>query len=478
MNKNKELIKNTLVFGFGTIGTKAMQFILIPLYSSVLSTEEFGCADLIVSTVSLISPFLMLGISSGVFRFILNHRENEKGALKLALIISFIGIALNFLIMPFWNSFEIFGGYGYLLPFVYSLFVLKNVFSQYCKAIEKNVIYALDGIISTITLTVFSIIFLLIYSFGIKGYIYAIIISNLISVIYFVITCSIIETLKNSRLDKKLSKEMLKYSLPLTPNELSWWVIQMSDRYMLIFFCGPAINGIYSMSYKIPGIFNILVSIFIQAFGITAIKECDYNDNEEKKIDGEYFQNIYKKYIAFTFITVDIVILLSKPLAYLFLKKDFFISWRYIPLLLIAYAIGNLQAFYGSIYNGIKDTKMISVSTFSGMLINIVLNMILIPRYNAYGAAIATIASYVTVYLLRMIGLLRYVNMKHFVFEIGISFVVLIIISYCYTNVNGVTLSLIIICSLFLIYLYRITIREIFISSARIINLKIGRKKS
>ena len=102
------------------------------------------------------------------------------------------------------------------------------------------------------------------------------------------------------------------------PNSLSWWIIQMSDRYMLIFFCGAAINGLYSMAYKIPSIFNLIVSIFISAFGITAMKECDAK-TEEGKYDGSYFEQVYGHYLSLTFVAVVFIILLSRPIAFLIL---------------------------------------------------------------------------------------------------------------------------------------------------------------
>ena len=147
--------------------------------------------------------------------------------------------------------------------------------AQYCKAIEKNITYALDGIISSLTLTTCSILLIVHYHMGVMGYILANIISRTISILYFIIICKIPSTLYQAKIDRELTKELLAYSIPLMPNNISWWIIQMSDRYMLIFFCGAALNGLYSMAYKIPSIFNLIVSIFFSAFGITTMKECD-----------------------------------------------------------------------------------------------------------------------------------------------------------------------------------------------------------
>ena len=298
MNKKKELFKNIVIFGIGTFGTKVMQMLLVPLYTIYMTTSEFGVADVINSTNSLISPILTLGLGNGLLRYLLGKAENEKAATKLAVTVCFGGTALLALFVPLVSKIEIFGEYSYILPILYFVTTLKMYLSQICKAKEKNIIYAIDGILQTVILTVFCILFIAIWKWGVRGYLYSIIIANAVSIIYYGIFIHLFRLLHHSKFDKKLNREMLRYSLPLIPNELSWWVIQMSDRYMVIFFCGESLNGIYSMAYKIPGIFNLLVSVFIQAFGITAIKECDTGKKINGKVDGTFFEKLFEKYIG------------------------------------------------------------------------------------------------------------------------------------------------------------------------------------
>ena len=137
------------------------------------------------------------------------------------------------------------------------------------------------------------------------------------------------------------------------------------------------------------------------------------------------------------------------------MKNDFYQAWKYVPFLLVAFAIGNLQAFYGSILAGIKDTKTISKSTMAGMLVNVVLNLILIPLYNAYGAAIATIVSYLVVYIVRLRGIQKSVQMNNYVIDTAISIVVILLISALYIFNTNLTLLLSIALSILLIIYYR-----------------------
>ena len=434
MEKSKELAKNTGIFAIGTIGSKLMQFLLVPIYTLFLKTSEYSAADLIVSTVFLLSPLLTIGIGNGVIRFILDRPENRGKVLKLCLYIVLAGFLLLLMFIPLLNSLELFSGYGCLVPFVFACYSIKHIFANYCKAIEKNLLYSIDGIISALTLTLFSVAFLAIAHMGILGYILATVLSLFISICFFLTKCDIVAVLSRDKIDIKLSKEVIKYAFPLMPNELSWWVVQMSNRYILVFFCGAAVNGIFSMAYKIPGIFNLIVSIFIQAFGITAIKECNLDNRLNCKIDGSYFSRIYEKYCAVTFLSVLVVIMASKPLAIILLKNEFREAWKYIPFLLCAYAVGNLQSFYGSIYWGLKKSGLVLLSTLLGAATSVALNFVFVPKFGAMGACCAAIASYCVIYITRLLGLKKNIVMQHFVVRNIISIFLILVTSILYVR--------------------------------------------
>lgn len=459
--KTKELFKNIIIFGIGVFGAKAMQMLLVPLYTSYMSTGEFGVADIIISTISLVLPIFMLGVENAIVPFVLGKEQNQKNVLKLSLSICIIGTMVLMLIVYIWD-FKIFEEYEYMIPLLYFVSTLKLVLLEFCKGIEKNLVFAVGGIIEVIALTLLSILFLAVLELGIIGYLLAILISHCVVILYLAITCPILQTLKGAKFNDVLNKEIFSYAVPLIPNELSWWGIQMSDRYMITFFCGSAMNGLYSMAYKIPGIFNLLVSIFIKAFKITAIKECDMNKMDGGKYDGSYFSRIYESYMSITFLTVVLVIFITKPVAAIFLQKDFFESWVYVPLLLCAYAIGNLQAFYGSIYSGIRKSKPISLSTFIGMGVNIVLNLALIPQYGAYGAAIATITGYFFVYLIRMVCIKKYVFMEHFELKAFASIALVLAVSIFYIQATWNSYMICAVLYGVLIIMYRKNIAELF----------------
>lgn len=454
MDRNQELKRNTIVFGIGVFGAKLMQFILIPLYTIYLSTADYSTSDIISSTVTMLLPFFTLGMGHGILRFVLGKPEHRKPLLQFSIRICLISTAILFALLPLFKWFGIFMGNEVFIPLLFLFVSLKTVLANYCKAIDKNKIYALNGIISAVTTAFFSWFLLGILRIGVKGYLIAILISNIISVLYFCINCNVVSTLRLNVENKEVVRDTLRYSVPLMPNDLAWWIIQMSDRYMVTWICGAAVNGVYTMAYKIPGIFNILVSIFIQAFNITAFKVCDLND-QDGKVDGTYFENLYSKYLAMTFVAVTFVMLATQPIALLLIKKDFYLSWTFTPFLLIAFAIGNLESFIGSILGGIKKTNISFLSTVIGAAVNIMLNLLLIRKYQTYGAIIATVIGYFIVYIIRLIGVKKYVSMNMFSKKSICSLVLLLLMAICYVN-NNIPIRIVsIIMMLMILLLYK-----------------------
>ncbi len=392
-----ELVKNTIIFAIGTLGTKLIMFLLVPLYSTYMTAAEFGEADLIISSMSMIHPILCLGIDQAIIRFGLTKKSGKEEVLKIAINISIIGVLVLIIILLVLHQLEIVKKYWLTIILTYIGISFTTVLSNYSKTVEKNIVYAINSILHAVVLCVLNIIFIVELKAGINGYIISIIGAYLFSIVFLTVLCKSLSAYFKYKFNFGLAKEMIRYSLPLVPNVLSWWIIQMSDRYMITFFSGVSLNGFYTMAYKIPSVFNLLVSIFMQAFDITVFKEVD------RGIDRVYVEKIYRYYISISFIGGSLIMVLIRPISSLILRNDFSGAWIYVPLLLFAYIISNLQAFYGVLYGGFKATQISFKSTVIGAFANIILNLVLIPQFEAFGAAIATILSYIIIYIIRMI---------------------------------------------------------------------------
>ena len=386
-----------MLFFVGSFGSKIISYFLIPFFTIYLTTEEYGISDTIFTTVSLAYPILSLAIYEAVFRFLLDKKD-EKQAFTIGVIISFISCVIVSIGALFFLSNDRFSEFYLYFVLYYIFIVFANLLSNLAKGIGKNGLLALSGILSTIVLVVSCLIFIKYLTLGIFGYLLAYIVSNFFVCVFLLVGCRSYKYISKPRnISKQLILNMLKYALPIIPNAISWWLSTSSDRYIINWMCGYSYTGIYSMGYKIPTLITMVTGVFLTAWQISSV---DDFGSEKSKV---FFEKVYSLFLALTSILVSFIILLTRELSFVLFKNDFFEAWVYVPILCFAYLFHDLSSFYGSIYIASKHTKMMFVSTFSGALVNFVLNIILIYYFGPYGAAIATLIGFFMVWILRTI---------------------------------------------------------------------------
>lgn len=406
MKKYKDLIKNIGVLTLSNFGSKILSFLLVPLYTSILTTEEYGNFDFITVTISLLIPILTLNITEAALRFLLDKKNNQKDIFEICLktIIISIFILLIFVIVNrYLNIIPILNVYNIFFVIYYIVSLNYEWAQNFTRGLDKLSNIAIGGIINSIFILFLNILFLVIFKLGLKGYFLANIIANIIATSYLLISINIKQYIKFDTINvfcvsnKRLKKEMLKYSKPLMVNSIGWWINNVSDRYIVTYILGVAENGIYSVAYKIPSILSIIQSIFNQAWAITAVKTFDKNDEDR------FFESIYVSYNFLMVCWCSILIILTKFLASILYKNEFYNAWKYMPFLMISIVFSAISGLLGGIFSAVKNSKMMSVSTMVGAIINIILNFFLIHIVGTIGAAISTAISCCIVWIIRMI---------------------------------------------------------------------------
>ena len=200
--------------------------------------------------------------------------------------------------------------------------------------------------------------------------------------------------------------KMVSYSFPLVANSLAWWVNNASDRYILTFFCGATINGIYAVSYKIPTILSTVQGFFYNSWSISAITEFDKDDR-----DG-FLGNVYTMYSCVSFIGCSLIMLFNIYIAKILYSNDFYQAWQPVPFLLLGTAFNGLALFEGCLFTAVKKTKAVSYTTFAGAIINTIMNFAFIPFIGAVGAAVATCLGYFATWMVRTFQMRKFVSIK------------------------------------------------------------------
>lgn len=394
----KKLFSNTLIFAIGTFGSKLLVLLLVPLYTACLSPAEYGTVDLIAQTANLLIPIVTLSAADAALRFTLDTKvlEEQKRIYSSLLTIILIGFAVLAALFPIISSFEYLSGNGLLLIVYVFTASLKQLNATFVRALEKVKLYAVDGIITTLTMLLLNILFLIVFKWGIVGYLLAIILSDGISSVFLFLTARLWRYISPKAPSKALMREMLRYSIPLIPTTLLWLVTSISDRFIITYFHGEAMNGINTVAYKIPTILTTVFTMFSNAWNMSAITE---NDSEDR---SRFYTNIFSLNQAFMYVMSAGILLLNRPITYIWVNPAYYEAHRYSPILTIATIFTCFNVFLGSAYMASKKTKRSFWTSLAAGVINIILNFALIPKHGIYGAAIATAVSYFAVFFMRL----------------------------------------------------------------------------
>jgi len=410
MNKSKYLIDNIFLFFLGNFGSKALTFILTPIYTLYLSTEQYGMVDLIQSTMNLLVPLLLLGSAEATMRFAMDKRMDNNEVLTFSIYILFGGTIILAISTPLLKNIEVFSNYAIYIPWIYFVTAGKGLLSQFCRGIEKIRLYVMDSLMTAAILLGLTIVFLAWLKWEAHGFLLAWIISNGVSCVFLVVSGKLYRYLTiSSPISKEVFQKMLYYGLPLVPHSLSWSITSLLERYFVAIFCGLAINGLYSIAFRVPAIMAVFIEVFMQAWQLSAIKEYEVDR------DNAFYCKVYKYYSTFIFLIGSGLILSSKLIALLLFKNEFYVAWKYVPLLMCAMTLANLQNYFGTLYTAFKKTNKLFITTISGALVSIALNLILIPWIEAYGAIIAIYISYIVVYIYRYTDTSKFIkiNINH-----------------------------------------------------------------
>ncbi|MFB1437334.1 lipopolysaccharide biosynthesis protein [Latilactobacillus sakei] len=401
MNKYNKLLGNSVVFAIGNLGSKIINFLMVPLYTYALNKREYGSVDLITTTLSMLLPIVSLCVYEAVFRFVMDKSEDKEKVFSSSFIVNLIVIICMLpvtLMIRYENK--------YIILFILIMQVYQALFAQYTRATGKLRVFAFNGILTSLITAILNVILMLMFDLGILGYLVSILIAIIVSNIYLAVRLKLWQDFSIKLVSTSLIKRMLIYSLPLIPNAFSWWLTSTSDRYLLLYFVGLSANGIFAVANKIPSLLSIVNSIFFQSWQISAVEE--YENNEK----SEFFSEIFEYYIQIFIIFTTLMIIFIKPFLTIIVSSDFYSAWEVVPALLIASMYSSFSGFIGTSYLAAKKTTGIFLTTFVGSVINIAIAFILIPKFGLNGAGISSAISFFVIWVYRMVDTKKFIDIR------------------------------------------------------------------
>jgi len=459
MSRASELTKNTLLLGLSKIATQVVSFSLIPIYTFFLAPNDLGLIDLIATYIALIVPFLTIQLEFATFRFAIEKRNNQEKLSELISTILAIILPVIIISMVIFFAISLFITTPYAPLIVLNIFtsIIASVFLQFSRGIGRTKTFAIANIVAGITTALLSIAFIAILRWSASSILLATALSNVIVVIYLFFAMNLRKQIKPKRINFKIGRELLTYSLPLLPNNISWWVLNISDRTIISLVIGAAANGIYAIASKLAFIPGVIFGIFNMSWTETASLHIDKPDRDE------YFSKICNNAIKI-YSCITALFIATLPILFPYLVgREYLESYKYIPILALGSLAQGLVGLYSAIYIAKKKTKQIANTSLLAAIINIVVNLSLIYFIGVYAAAISTLVAFLALFIYRHFDVQQYARITYDN-NVFIKVVVLLVftITICYWNNNIANIISLIFVVASTVLLNRTFIAELF----------------
>lgn len=423
-SRASRLFSNTAIFTVGKFISKLIVICMLPFYTSYLSNAEYSTADLITNLCNLIIPLAGLGVSEGIFRGAAQRDEDKKSFFTNGVMIMLAGGAVFLLLSPLIRLSDYFSPYFVLIVTYVLASNIHSVCSQYVCAIGRTKLFAGQGILNTALTVSLNILFLARLDMGIEGYVLSVILADGLTTVFLIFAARLYSAFIPKKISFSVIRGMLKFCLPLVPSTVFWWITSVSDRYMVAYICSDAENGLYAAAYKIPTLLTYVVTIFNDAWKLSAVSD---TDGGEERVS--FYSNVYRYYIAVMFMGGAALAVTARISSFILFDASYRSAWIYIPVLSAATVFTALNTFMGSAYFTVKKTSMSLWTSLVGAVLNIALNLLMIPRMGAMGASVATFISYFVVFIIRAVTMKRYIPFKLYPVRVAINTGLMLLIS-------------------------------------------------
>lgn len=390
-NNLKEFAKGSSILVFSNIVLKAIQFLLLPLYTQYLTPSELGVSDSITAITSFLFPLLVMAFDSAFSAFYYEQGKNQKEkvfntTLFFLIFQSFIPIVLSFGSTAI--SKILFGTIKYSLGiklafFSISVNLLFLPFSLLTRMQNRMRTFAIINIIASLTMIGSNIVFVSVFKWGYASMLMSTFLVNILQVILYFITSKI--KISYQFKEKKLFGKMVKYAIPFIPMTVSTWILNMSNRYMLLHFSGEAEVGIYGIGGRFVTIINVVIS------GITTAYTSFAFQNASEENSKEMFSDIVSIIFVFLAGVCTTVSLFGKEVIILMTSSEYHSAYLLLPEMMfsqLAYALYTFTS-YGIAFK--KESKFFFYSVTTGAIVSVLMNLILLPQMGAKGAALTTL---------------------------------------------------------------------------------------
>lgn len=407
MGEAKRLIKNTGIIAVGGMATKLVSFFLLPLYTSVLSTADYGTVDYINTIALFLVPAVSLLMDEALFRFLIDCKTDEDRVrtVTASCAVLFTGCGcFTVMAVLVWLLFTP-DNLGWVIGLVVAASLLQMA-SAVLRGFGDTVGYSVMNFVASAVSILLNVLFIAVLRWGVVGMLSAMVIAQGGTALVYLLSKRLWKFIDPSTLSIAYARDLLRYSIPLIPNTVSWTINNLLDRLIIMNTLGASAAGVYAVSYKFPSIMDQVYGFFYKSWKESSARALNADEDE-----SHFYNSVYRALRRFM---MSVVLLMSAlmPVVYgVLIKGSFNEGLLYVPILLLATYYSNISGFYGGIFTAYKDTGIMGTTTVVSAILCAVLCVLLIPRFGLYGASFATLAAMIVVNEYRRVKVAKYTHL-------------------------------------------------------------------
>ncbi len=404
MSRERDLVRNTFVLSVGRFLPRLASFITLPILTAYLTKKEYGTYDLIGTLVMMVIPIATLQIQSAAFRFLIDHRgDKDKSAdiiSNIFVVTIPISLIASLVIQFFFSQWSV--CIRLLIAVYFFLDTVHVTVAQVARGLGDNKTYSVAAIIVSAVAMPTVVVTIYILHMGLLGVTIAWVLSQLASCLYLIKRASLFSYLSFKRISLRQIRTLLGYSWPMVPNNLSTWILKLSDRLVITGFLGIEANAVYAVANKIPNLLSIAQSIMVMAWQENA--SIASRDEDADK----YYTRMLDRTFCLMFGCTALLIAATPILFRLLIRGDYVEAYYQMPVLILAMFFFVMSSYFGGIYIAHKKTVNVGISTMVAAAINLAIDLAFVNVIGIWAGSVSTLVAYIVLYYYRMF------NCQHF----------------------------------------------------------------
>ena len=437
------------------IAAQLFSFITFPIFTRVLTKEQYGILGLVTTTMYFAVAFAKAGLSDGIIRFYNDYSKVPEKKEIFSSTVMLRGFVLSvltslafILLFPFFQKYLKIGENYSACFMIMAVYLFSNplniIVMRMLRVNDKTVFINVLNIVGKSISVGLSLVFLVYVFHAFYGYFIGVVTAELIMSVILFIWFFKHYRVTPSLISRELSLKMIKFGAPLLLAELAFLLISYSDRYLIVAYLGEEALGLYSVGYNIAMYIGNIIMFSLQ-YSMVPISVQIYGDEGKEKT--EMFLNKCLRYVLIAIIPMWFgYVAISKELFIILASAKYDTAATFSPLILLSYFFGAVSAVFDARLYLRKKTIITFFIEFSAIVLNIGLNLILLKKLGLMGASISALASSVVATILFMIVSNRYfrikIEMGSVLYYIGVSCIMFLVVTQINTGVIWMNLIL------------------------------------